>query len=92
MTDRQRLTWQQTFFKGVISLSTARWIFSLPSEQWWRERHADGVVIEFQVMQIWGPAIAGGILDEDFSGLQDVEVVEDVGLITCERSVVGQSV
>ena len=30
----------------MISLSTARWILSLLSEQWWRERSADGVVIE----------------------------------------------
>ena len=51
MTDRRRLTWQQAFVKRVMSLSTARWIFSLLSEQWWRERSADGVVIDLQVMQ-----------------------------------------
>ena len=65
----------------------AGWIFSLLGEQWWRERHADGVVIEFQVMQIWGPCVAGGLLDEYVSGHWDVEVV---GLITCEKIVFGQ--
>ena len=54
MTDRQRLTWQQTFFRRVISLSTARWFFSLLSEQWWRERHADGDVIVLKVMRVQG--------------------------------------
>ena len=34
MTDRQRLSWQQTFFKRVISLSSVRWFFSLLNEQW----------------------------------------------------------
>ena len=63
MTDRQRLTWQQTFFRRVKSLSTARWILSLLSEQWWRERSAEGVVIDLQVMQVWGRAVAGGFLD-----------------------------
>ena len=33
MTIRQRLTWQHTFFKRVISLSTARWFFSLVNER-----------------------------------------------------------
>ena len=41
-------------------------------------------------MQVRGPAVVGGLLDEDFSGLRDVVVVDDVGLITCE-GVVGQS-
>ena len=48
MTDRRRLTGRQTFVMRVISSFTARCIFSLLGEQWWRERHADGVVIEFQ--------------------------------------------
>ena len=60
MTDRQRLTWQQTFFKQIISLSTVRWFFSLLSEQWWRENSADGVVIDLRVMQVRGPRVAGG--------------------------------
>ena len=67
MTDRLRLTWQQAFVRRVISLSAARWIFSLVSGQWWRERSADGVAIHLQVMQVWGPPVAGGFLDEDFS-------------------------
>ena len=92
MTYRQRLTWQQAFVRRVISLSTARWIFSFLSEQWWRERSADGVVIDLQVMQIWGPGVAGGLLDEDFSALWDLVVVDEVGLITCERSVLDQRV
>ena len=91
MTDRQRLTWQYTFFRRVMSLCTARWIFSLLSEQWWRERSADGVVIDLRVMQVRGPAVAGGFLDDNFSGLRVVEVVEEVGLKPCERIVVGQS-
>ena len=69
------------------SLSTARWIFSLLSEQWWRERSADGVVTDLRVMQVRRPAVAGGLLDEDFSGLWDLVVVDEVGLITCERIV-----
>ena len=32
-------------------------------------RSADGVVTDFPVMQAGGPAIAGGFLGEDFSGL-----------------------
>ena len=46
--------WQQAFFRRVISLSTARWFFSLLSEQWWRERSADGVVTDLRVMQVRG--------------------------------------
>ena len=42
-------------------------------------------------MQIWGPAVAGGLLDENVSGLWDVVVVDDVGFITCERIVLGHS-
>ena len=76
MTDRQGLTWRQTFFKRVISLSTVRWFFSLLNEQWWRERSADGLVTELRVMQVRGPPVAGLLLEE---------IVEEVGLITCER-------
>ena len=32
-------------------------------------RSADGVVTDFPIMQVRGPAVAGGLLDEDFSGL-----------------------
>ena len=87
MTDRRRLTWRQTFFKRVVSLSMAGCFFSLLSEQWWRERSADGIVIEVQIMRVQGPVVAGGLLDEYISSLWDVEVV---GLITCERIVLGQ--
>ena len=41
-------------------------------------------------MQNWGPAVAGGLLDEYVSGLWDVVVVDEIGLITCERVVLGQ--
>ena len=80
MTDRQRLTWQKTSFRRVISLSTARRFSSLLSEQWWRERSADGVVIDLRVMQVRGPGVAGRLLDENFSGLWKVVVVKEVGL------------
>ena len=50
-----------------------------------------GVVIKLWVMQIWGPAVAGGLLDEYVSGPWDVVVVDEVGLTTCERIVLGQS-
>ena len=43
-------------------------------------------------MQVRGPGVAGGLLDENFSGLWEVVVVEEVGLITCERCVVGPRV
>ena len=85
MTDRRRLTGRQTFVKRVISLSTARWFFSLLSEQWWRERSADGVVTDFRVMQVRKFGVARRLLDENFSGLWDVVVVEELGLITSER-------
>ena len=41
-------------------------------------------------MQVRGPGVAGGLLDENFSGPSEVVVVEEVGLITCERGVVDQ--
>ena len=90
MTDRQRLTWQQAFVMRVISSSSARWIFSLLSEQWWRERSADGVVTDLRVMQVREPAVAQRLLDEKFSGLWEVVVVQEFWLITCERMVYRQ--
>ena len=42
-------------------------------------------------MQVRGPGVAGGLLDEDSSGLRHLVVVDQVGLITCERIVLGQS-
>ena len=69
MTDTQRLTWQQTFFKRVTSLSTARCIFSLLGEQWRSERSADGLVTDLRVIKVRGPGVAGGLLEENFSGL-----------------------
>ena len=65
MTDRQRLTGQQAFFRRVISLSTARWIFLLLKDLWWRERSADGVVTDFPVMQVRGPTVAAKLLNEE---------------------------
>ena len=41
-------------------------------------------------MQVRGPGVAGGLLDENFSGLCEVVVVKEVGLITCERGVLDQ--
>ena len=38
-------------------------------------------------MRVQGPVLAGGFLDVQFSGLGDVVVV---GLITCERVVLGK--
>ena len=90
MTDRQGLTWQQTYFKRVISLSTTCWFFSLLNEQWWRERSADGLVTELRVMQVRGHRVAGLLLEEDFSSLWVVEVVDHVGPITYGRSSIGQ--
>ena len=69
----------------VISSSTARIIFSLLGEQWYRERNADGDVIVLEVIQ--GPVLARGFLEARFSGLRDVVVVV---LITCERVVLGK--
>ena len=79
MTDRQRLTGRQTFVLRVIGSSTARIIFSLLGEQWWRERSADGVVTDLRVMQVRGPGTAGGLLDVNFSGLWEVVVDEKLG-------------
>ena len=62
------------------------------SEQWWRERSTHGVVTDFRVMPVRGPGVAGGLLDENFSGLWEVAIVEELGLITCEKGVVDQRV
>ena len=91
MTGGRRQTKRWTFFLRVTNLSTARCIFSLLT-QWWKGRSVDGVVIDLQVLEVWGPAVAGGLLDEDFSGLWDLVAVDEVGLITCERCVVDQKV
>ena len=55
------LTWQtdndglgNKLSSRVMSMSTARWFFSLLNEQWWRERSADGVVTNLRVMQVRG--------------------------------------
>ena len=82
--DRQTMTSSWEF----MSSSTARIIFSLLGEQWWRERKADGDVIVLEVMGVQRPVVAGGFLGVRFSGLRDVVVV---GLITCERVVLGKS-
>ena len=70
----------------MLSSCTARIIFSLLGEQWWRERYADGVVIVLDVIQ--GPVLASGFLDVRFSSLRNVAVV---GLMTCEKVVLGKS-
>ena len=87
MTDRQRLTWQQTFFKGVISLSSLRWFFSLLNEQWWRQRFPDCLIVEFSVkqVQVHRDFLVGGIREDDFGSLRIVEVVKELGLVTCQR-------
>ena len=52
-----------------------------------RERSADGVVTDFPVMQVRGHRVAGLVPENHFSSLRVVEVVKDVGLITCESEV-----
>ena len=91
VTDRRRLTGRQTFVRRVISLFTARCIFSFLSEQCWKENSSDDENIDLRVKQVCGLAVTGGLLDEDFSGHWDVVVVDEFGLFTCERIVVGQS-
>ena len=76
MTDGRRQTGRQTFLLRVIGSSTARI----------RERLADGDVIVVEVIR--GPLLDRGFLDVGFSSLCDVVVV---GLITCERVVLGKS-
>ena len=49
----------------MVSLnSQVRCFFSLLSEQWRRERLASGVVTDLRVVQVRGPGVAGGPLDE----------------------------
>ena len=43
-------------------------------------------------MRVQGPVVAGGLLDEEFSGLRDVVSIKFVGLITCERCCVDKGV
>ena len=76
MTDGRRQTRRQTFFFRVIGSSTARI----------RERLADGDVIVVEVSR--GPLLDRGFLDVWFISLLDVIVV---GLISCERVVLGKS-
>ena len=82
------LRWQQTFFMRVTSLSSVRWFFSLLNEQWWRERFSDGLIVEIRVTQVRGLRIyvAGFILEDHRRSLWAVEVVKELGLITCGRS------
>ena len=39
---------------------------------------------------LWGHRVARVLLEENFSGLSVVEIVEEVGLVPCERGVSGQ--
>ena len=89
---KKGLSWQQTFCKRVISLSSVRWFFSLLKNQWWRERFPDGLIVEFRVTQVRGHRVfvAGLLLDDHCRSLWVVEVVEELGLITCGRSVFHQ--
>ena len=43
-------------------------------------------------MRVQGPVVAGGLLDEEFSGLRDVVTIKVVELITCERCCVDNGV
>ena len=43
-------------------------------------------------MRVQRPVVAGGLLDEEFSGLRDAVIVKLVGLITCERCCVDKGV
>ena len=80
VTDRQGLTWQQTFFKRVISLYTAP--LGLLAPEW--------TVVMIALCR-WGHRVARLLLEEDFSSLWVVEVVDHVGLITCGGGSFGQS-
>ena len=86
---KKKLSWQQTFFMRVISLSHIRWFFSLLSEQWWRWRFSDELIVEFRIvrerrLRVY---VDGFILEERCKSIWVVEVVEVVGLVTCERVV-----
>ena len=86
---KKGLSLQQTLFTRVISLSQVRWFFSLLHEQWWRERFSDSLIVEFRIarVRILRVYVAGFILEDRCRSLRVVEVVEVVGLITCERVV-----
>ena len=51
---------------------------------------ADGLIVEFRVKQVQGHRVAGFVSEDDFSSLRVVEVVRELGLITCERGEFGQ--
>ena len=80
------LSLQQTFFMRVISLSSVRWFFSLLNEQWWRERFSDNLIVEFRIARVRRLRIhvAGYLLEDHCRSLWVVEVVEELGLITCK--------
>ena len=80
VTDRRRLTGRQTFVRRVISVSTARCIFSLLGEQWWRERYTDGVM---RVRGLFSP-------EDSWMNSSVVSEMQVVGLMTCERVVLGK--
>ena len=89
MTDRQRLTWQQFSSREWISLVLRpAGFFSLLSEQWWRWRSADGVVTDLRVMQVRGPGVRWRTPGWKFQWSLRNGSRQEVGLITCERSVV----
>ena len=84
------LSWQQTFFKRVISLSQVRWFFSLLSEQWWRERFSDKLIVEFRIERVrrFRVYVDGFILQDLCISLW---VVDHVGLITCGRGCISHT-
>ena len=73
----------------VISLSQVRWFFPLLNEQWWRWRFSDSLIVEFRIERVRKLRIyvVGFILEDHRRTLWVVEVVEELGLITCERVV-----
>ena len=92
MTDRQRLTWQQTFLKesaklvyGPPVLLPPEWTAVKRALCRWCSHRTHG-------MRVRGPHVAGWLVDENVSGLWVVEFVEELELITCEKRVVDQSV
>ena len=70
----------------VISLSQVRCFFSLLSDQWWRERFSDELIVEFRIARVrrFRVYVDGFILEDRCRSLWVVEVVEEVGLVTCE--------
>ena len=53
-----------------------------------RERFTDGLIVEFRVTQVrvHRVFVAGVLLADDFGCLRVVEVVKELGLMTCGRS------